>query len=128
MIELMIVLAVVAILASIAYPSYMESVRKGWRAEARTALIQEMQQQERFYTQRARYSRALLTAATDANVASSKYKIGVGTCEKSTDVAQCIRLTASLRPGFSDAAARNIWIESSGGKGCDGDDASRCWQ
>lgn len=39
LIELMIAVAVVAILASIAVPSYMEYVRRGNRAEARTALL-----------------------------------------------------------------------------------------
>ena len=39
LIELMIVVAIVAILAAIAYPAYTESVRKGRRAEARTAFI-----------------------------------------------------------------------------------------
>ncbi len=38
LIELMIVVAIVGILAAIAYPSYQDSVRKGNRAEAITAL------------------------------------------------------------------------------------------
>ena len=37
LIELMIVVAIVAILGAIAYPSYLDSVRKGKRAEGRTA-------------------------------------------------------------------------------------------
>jgi Tfp pilus assembly protein PilE len=47
----LIVLAIAAILAAISYPSYMDFVRKGWRSEARSALMQQMQQQERLYTQ-----------------------------------------------------------------------------
>ena len=42
LIELMIVVAIVAILAAIAYPAYTESVRKGRRAEARTALAEPL--------------------------------------------------------------------------------------
>ena len=45
LIELMIVVAIVAILASIAYPSYKDSVLKSRRAEARTALSELLQQQ-----------------------------------------------------------------------------------
>ena len=39
LIELMIVVAIVAILAGFAYPSYVESVRRGARAEARAAML-----------------------------------------------------------------------------------------
>ena len=48
LVKLMIVVAVVGILAAIAYPSYQESVRKGRRAEARAALAETMQQQEHY--------------------------------------------------------------------------------
>jgi type IV pilus assembly protein PilE len=129
LIELMIVVALVAILAAIAYPSYMDSMRKGWRAEARTALMQEMQQQERAYTQRARYkTNAAHKRFSGDSDAGSKYDIDVDACDGRDDAGQCIRLTAKLRAGFSDPAVGNIWIESTGLKGCGGDDKSRCWQ
>lgn len=129
LLELMIALAVVAILASIAYSAYMESLRKGLRAEARAALMREMQQQERFYTQRAKYKTdKAFTATAGANAPGGKYDIAVTACEGRHDPAQCIRLTANLRSGLSDAAAGSIWIESTGLKGCSGLDFSRCWQ
>ncbi|RYF48349.1 MAG: prepilin-type N-terminal cleavage/methylation domain-containing protein [Comamonadaceae bacterium] len=40
LIELMIVVAVVAILAAIAYPSYTEAIAKSRRAEARAQLLE----------------------------------------------------------------------------------------
>jgi type IV pilus assembly protein PilE len=49
LIELMIVLAVVGILAMVAYPSYMESVKRGQRSSARTSLLEAQQFMERFY-------------------------------------------------------------------------------
>ncbi|HEY0974442.1 MAG TPA: type IV pilin protein [Solimonas sp.] len=39
LIELMIVVVVIGVLAAIAYPSYMESVRKSRRADAQAALV-----------------------------------------------------------------------------------------
>ena len=39
LIELMIVVAVIAILAAIAYPSYQESIRKSRRADAKAVLL-----------------------------------------------------------------------------------------
>ena len=52
LIELMIVVAVIGILSAIAYPSYTESVLKGKRAQARAAIAELLQQQERYMTQR----------------------------------------------------------------------------
>jgi len=55
LIELMIVVAIVGILASIAYPSYMDSVRKGRRAEATTALYGIQLAQEKWRANNATY-------------------------------------------------------------------------
>lgn len=50
LIELMIVVAVVAILASIAVPSYNEQIRKSRRAQAKADLVEYAQAAERFFT------------------------------------------------------------------------------
>ncbi len=54
--ELMITLAIVGILASIAYPSYQESVAKSRRAEASGALLSAAQALERYYSTNGRYT------------------------------------------------------------------------
>lgn len=48
--ELMITVAIVAVLASIGYPSYTANVRRGRRAEAKAILLQAAQWLERFAT------------------------------------------------------------------------------
>ncbi|WP_202922860.1 type IV pilin protein [Pseudoxanthomonas daejeonensis] len=50
LIELMVVVAVVAILAAIAVPSYQEQIRKSRRAQAKADLVEYMQGGERFFT------------------------------------------------------------------------------
>ena len=47
--ELMIVVSVIAILSMIAYPSFMQSVRKGNRTDAHTALTRAAGNLERFF-------------------------------------------------------------------------------
>jgi type IV pilus assembly protein PilE len=59
LIEVMIVVAIVAILASIALPSYLESVRKSRRAEARAQLMEAVQYMQRFYSQNDSFRRAI---------------------------------------------------------------------
>ncbi|ATB59135.1 Type IV pilin PilE [Xanthomonas citri pv. fuscans] len=56
LIELMIVVAVVAILSAIAYPSYTEHVRKSRRAQAKVDLVEYGQLAERFHTVQNTYS------------------------------------------------------------------------
>ena len=48
LLELMIVVAIVGILASIAYPSYMDHVRKGNRAKAQAFLMDVAQRQQNY--------------------------------------------------------------------------------
>ena len=55
LIEVMITVAVVAILTAVALPSYNEYVRRGQRAEARAALLQAAQFMERVRTERNSY-------------------------------------------------------------------------
>ncbi len=58
LIELMITVAIVGILGAIAYPSYMEYVKRTHRAEIAGAMTEAAQQLERFYSQNGQYSDA----------------------------------------------------------------------
>jgi type IV pilus assembly protein PilE len=69
LIELMIVVAVVALLARIAYPAYMDSVRKARRSDARIALVNASQALERYNTEKNTY-----VGATFGPGASDVYK------------------------------------------------------
>lgn len=67
LIELMIAVAILAIVGSLAYPSFMGSIRKGRRAEAFAALSAVQQAQERWRGSNATYS-SNLTAAPPAGL------------------------------------------------------------
>jgi type IV pilus assembly protein PilE len=63
--ELMIAIAIVAILAAVALPIYFDSIRKGRRSEAISALTAVQQAQERWRANNAAYTTALTASAPD---------------------------------------------------------------
>lgn len=69
LIELMIAVAVIGILTSLAYPAYTEYVARGRRAEAKSAVMQGAQWMERFYSENYRYDKNTAgTATTDSTL------------------------------------------------------------
>ncbi|RJP64663.1 MAG: prepilin-type N-terminal cleavage/methylation domain-containing protein [Comamonadaceae bacterium] len=60
LIEVMVVAAIVAILAAVAYPSYQESIRSSRRADVQRALVDAAQFMRRFHSSRDTYAGATL--------------------------------------------------------------------
>ena len=91
LIEVMIVVAIVGILAAIAYPSYQEYVLRTGRADGMAKLMEIMQAQERFYSQNQTYTANLgagglaYNVAANAAVASNegRYNIAAAACGSS---------------------------------------------
>lgn len=136
LVELMVVVVIVGILASIAYPSYVESVRRGRRAEARAALLELLQQQERFMTQNNTY-RTFAAGARDVPFitfsgerGSPTYNLSAEQCRADIGVNACIRLVAT--PVQKDPRAGQLRLSSTGIRDCVGgsDSVSNpriCW-
>jgi type IV pilus assembly protein PilE len=148
LLELMIVVAVVGLLASIAYPAYTSSVEKGKRAQARTAILELLQQQERYMTQRNCYlgfatdGAGVATAAPPApaqacggvtatavpfktfsgdSPGTSHYMLSATTCEVAgvaLSIADCVRVAAT--PVRSDPQVDVLSMTSLGVKDCAG--------
>ncbi|MEN8206695.1 MAG: type IV pilin protein [Pseudomonadota bacterium] len=72
LIELMIVVAILAIVASVGYPSYLEHVKKSRRAEGMGQLLELADHMERYYSDNGTYAGATLgAAATDVYPATT---------------------------------------------------------
>ena len=138
LIEVMIVVAIIGILAAIAYPSYTESVLKGKRAEGRAALAELLQQQERYMTQRNVYLSFTNASGTTVpatvpfktfsgdSAAKTAYHLKASVCAAGVALSECIMVEAV--PAVSDPKAGTLQVLSTGVKQCTGTDTSVCWK
>ena len=107
LIELMIVVAILAVVGAVAVPSYLGSVRKSRRADAVAAMSQIQQAQERWRASCPSYATLIPTAnAGDCNTATSGLAIATGagalyTYVVSAPSATGYTLTATAAPGSS---------------------------
>ena len=136
LIELMVVLAIVSLLVVLVFPAFQQYVVRGKRAQAQAALLQLMQQQERYYTQNGFYLAFSAAAAgpftwwSGSTAAHSAYEIRGSACAQQT-LAQCVMLTALpgtdlVDPAFKDAECATLTLDSAGRRRASGP-APRCW-
>jgi type IV pilus assembly protein PilE len=129
LIELLITVAIIAILSSIGYPVYNNYVTKARRAEGKSTIMQVMQAQQRNYTANSTYVTDLTAlgyaTATDLPSESDHYLITAGTCS-GTAITSCVRLTAV--PQHSDDECGSLIYDSTGAKDISGTSTiDKCW-
>ncbi|MES1999422.1 MAG: type IV pilin protein [Pseudomonadota bacterium] len=129
LIELIVTVAIVGILAAIAYPSYQDSVRRGNRADVKAVLLQNAQFMERNYTEANRYDQTSGGAAVVLPITQSpstgvaKYTIALGT---GTAPAQTFTLTATPAGTMVGDACGAYTLTNTGLQGSGGAVAD-CW-
>ncbi len=131
LIELMITVAVVAILASIAVPSFRDYVVRSKRAEGKAALLDAAQGVERHFTNNNTYPSSLATAGVRTHSGDSAAKgaytlsIAAGTTGALTS---SFVITATPANGHADAKCGNLSIDQLGRKGKTGTlTLEECW-
>jgi type IV pilus assembly protein PilE len=139
LIELMIAVAVVALLLAVALPAYNEQIAKGRRAEGKTALLKAIQLQERRYTAEGRYATdlgplfglgagAVVRSGENPADVSGWYTLTADTTGCGvTDLAVCVRVVAT--PRVADANCGTLTLTSRGQQTESGTrDLAYCWR
>ncbi len=133
LIELMITVAIVGILAAIAYPSYIQYVRRAHRADAKTALLNDAQFLERVFTESNAYNKdAAGVTIADASLPYQKSPAegtAIYTISVTTPTATTYTLTATPVVGGPMAAdvCGALTFNHLGQKGVGGSTVAECW-
>lgn len=139
LIELMIVVAIVGVLAAIAYPSYTDYVMRSRRTDAKAGLTAVAQAMEKFYTERMTYSGAVLgtgsgtmaPALSQDNFYSIEFDSNptgavCGGTTTTSPSANAFRLCATPRTG-TPQATDSCGIFSLSNTGVKTPTTARCW-
>ena len=139
LLEALVALIIVAILASIAYPSYEQTIMASRRAQGRAALMQTLLLQEHYYTQ---YNHYLTFNADTPNAAfqwwsgdtpgTSYYELQATTCPDQT-LLECVLLIATPGTnkvhGHTDPICGSLQLDSHGhhSQSLEPDPNPPCW-
>jgi type IV pilus assembly protein PilE len=141
LIELMIAVAIIGILLRLAYPAYMASAKKARRADAKTALMDLAQREERYMATTNTYTTSaplLGYSSTYTVTASSPMNVYSGsaayyTIEVATSGTNSTSYTATARPlttsgQNTDTQCGNFVLKETGAQSISGTgNASDCW-
>jgi type IV pilus assembly protein PilE len=130
LIELMIVVIVIAVLGTIALPSYRQYAVRSQRTEAKIALLQLSTNQERFYLHNRRYGGTADLAALGFPTGKSDRGAYALTIQVASSTTYTATATAAPRGAVNmadDAECTSFSIDAHGVRTAAPDPSRRCW-
>jgi len=125
LVELMIVIAIIGILASVAYPSYTSSVKKGNRADGISGLLLLAGRMEEYYMNNDSYVDATINAAGTGTIGSNVTSENKFTLKIVRQDNFYYKLEAI--PKMADSECGSLFLDSIGEKTVSVVGATACW-
>ena len=117
LVELMIVIAIIGILASVGYPAYTSYVKKGSRADGIDSLVSLAGRMEEFYLNDDTYANATVLSASSSD---GLYSLAITSADG-------FKYTLTATPVQGDAECGNLILTSLGEKKTSAGTAANCW-
>lgn len=128
LLEILIAVAIVAILAAIALPGYREAQLRSGRTDGKSALMEVASIQERFYSANNTYSTNANALTAQATYFSSdgNYAVTVAACGTGT-IANCFVATATPQGNQANDTCGNLTLTNTGVRAASGGTQDECW-
>lgn len=127
LVELMVVVAVMAIIATVAYPMYTAQVQKSRRADAKVALQMVAAAQERFFTLNGTYAATLSSLNVSPDIQGGASNEGYYDISVNRPAVDQFTATADVDSGAaqaSDSGCAQFTLNQVGNKGAT---STNCW-
>nr|WP_019449177.1 type IV pilin protein [Cupriavidus sp. BIS7] len=129
LIELMITVAIVAILAAIAYPSYTQYVIRSNRSAAQSFILGVANQQEQYNLDARQYATSMTILGASAPAAVSQhYNVTLTANNAATPPTYTVTATPFGTQLAGDTQCQNLTVDQTGTKGISGPGPlTNCW-
>jgi len=132
LVELMITVAILAILAVVALPTYRQYVAKSRRADAYSALATVQQAQERWRANKPGYADTLADMGLPANADAKHYDIAIQNASATGYTLVATPRVGGLQTADSDCSSMSITMKGGTAKyvalnGASADSSDKCW-
>lgn len=121
LIELMIAVAIIGVIAAVAFPSYQDHVRRSNRAVVKGLLYENAQLLERFYTQNSQYTGAILSITQSPKTGAAQYNISLQAVANNTFTLQAIPTGSMAGDVCGTLTLTNTGVHGAGGG------VTECW-